>query len=1059
MPSVKSKQAVITSFFINKSSNGAEKDSFPRTQRKVKTYYRTSNKDVKIVKPPKKQGGATKDCNYCSRTFSTSTGRGVHERRAHKSQFHSAIEELEARKTRVKWGPEDISALISADLSISRPGMSATRRATLIFERGLGNKRSYEGIRRRLADVDYCRQRRKRALEEANSSGTESKGREEKCGNPIKEVGDPAAVLQCNGKLRESLLDKATEAHECKNVKILNRRFNKWLATFGTKGSKSDHGKTRKTPQLVGNRKKRRDFQRKAYLTAFEKNPARTSQRVIDDKPLIDEQSFPEGTFEFWKGLFETKSRPYAERDQGGQLEELDGLTIPFTVKEVSTFIARMKDGAPGLDGLRKRDLQGKSKPAELTEWMNAFMLMREIPLQLKRFRTTLIPKVEKALKPGEYRPISVGSIIRRLFTGLLAKRLNKICIDRCQRGFRKQEGVAIQSHTLRAIVDDAMNNGKSLSYVFVDVRKAFDSVSHEALKRAFHAVGLPQPLRELIHHMYRGNSTRLGMDPQQRVITLKRGVLQGDPLSPTLFNFVMHEVVDNLNSNIGAQLGDTTIPNLMFADDTVLFGETARDLQENLDKFSRAMSLYGLTLNEAKCKAVHIRHRRKTKAWFTAMKPVILSAGNRICNLNPTEGYRYLGLTTVMNRGQTTAVEVLRRGVDNISKSMLKPQQRMYALRTVLTPRLIHELCLERRTKELLKRMDRITKAAVKKWLHLPKDTPSSLIFASVRSGGLGISALRTLIPRLQYERFERLSCQKKKDKVLESFLGTAIHKADKGKILAQLEILGDKRGSWKLTEQQYWTNELKTKCDGIGLGHHGRVGYKSRWVREPGLIGLLSGKEYVQAIHVRLNSLPTRERRHRMGGHAGGPRKIKDSTDNRWCRQCHGQTGTLAHYSQNCGGTHTHRLKRHEQLCALICKKLRSQGKQVTWEPKIAIGNTFCKPDMVIFDKQKGEAFVLDPSIVTDGPGTELEDRAREKKVKYEIPAVQKFVEKLTGTTDIRTNGLIMDWRGAWADSSHQLLRYLGCSSAFIELLSFKVLKATHSIFRFVRNSPALD
>lgn len=112
-----------------------------------------------------------------------------------------------------------------------------------------------------------------------------------------------------------------------------------------------------------------------------------------------------------------------------------------------------------------------------------------------------------------------------------------------------------------------------------------------------------------------------------------------------------------------------------------------------------------------------------------------------------------------------------------------------------------------------------------------------------------------------------------------------------------------------------------------------------------------------------------------------------------------------------------------------------------------------------MVIFDKQKGEAFVLDPSIVTDGPGTELEDRAREKKVKYEIPAVQKFVEKLTGTTDIRTNGLIMDWRGAWADSSHQLLRYLGCSSAFIELLSFKVLKATHSIFRFVRNSPALD
>ena len=69
----------------------------------------------------------------------------------------------------------------------------------------------------------------------------------------------------------------------------------------------------------------------------------------------------------------------------------------------------------------------------------------------------------------------------------------------------------------------------------------------------------------------------------------------------------------------------------------------------------------------------------------------------------------------------------------------MLKPQKKFYALRTVLTPRLIDEFCLERRTEKLLKRMDKITKAAVKKRHHLSKDTPSALIFASVRTGGLG--------------------------------------------------------------------------------------------------------------------------------------------------------------------------------------------------------------------------------------------------------------------------------------------------------------------------------
>ena len=80
------------------------------------------------------------------------------------------------------------------------------------------------------------------------------------------------------------------------------------------------------------------------------------------------------------------------------------------------------------------------------------------------------------------------------------------------------------------------------------------------------------------------------------------------------------------------------------------------------------------------------------------------------------------------MHKGETTAVEVLQRGIDNTSKSILKPQQRLYALTTTLTHRLIHALCLERRTKKLLKRMDKITKAAVKKGLHLSKDTAVSL-------------------------------------------------------------------------------------------------------------------------------------------------------------------------------------------------------------------------------------------------------------------------------------------------------------------------------------------
>ena len=154
-----------------------------------------------------------------------------------------------------------------------------------------------------------------------------------------------AKVVDGNKLLREGLLiTPLTEAHESNTVKKFNRRFNNSIAKFGKAGPRSGHARARKMPQLVGNRKKRRNFQGKAYLTALEENPERTSQRVIDDKPLINEESFPEGTFEFLEGLFEMRSKTYLESSQEGQLKILGGLTITFTVKEVSAFLGKMKD-------------------------------------------------------------------------------------------------------------------------------------------------------------------------------------------------------------------------------------------------------------------------------------------------------------------------------------------------------------------------------------------------------------------------------------------------------------------------------------------------------------------------------------------------------------------------------------------------------------------------------------------------------------------------------------------------------------------------------------------
>jgi len=69
---------------------------------------------------------------------------------------------------------------------------------------------------------------------------------------------------------------------------------------------------------------------------------------------------------------------------------------------------------------------------------------------------------------------------------------------------------------------------------VFIDLAKAFDSVSHEHLKRALVQRRADPAFIALICNAYEGCSTRVHTrDGWSNKIAIKVGVKQGDPLSP----------------------------------------------------------------------------------------------------------------------------------------------------------------------------------------------------------------------------------------------------------------------------------------------------------------------------------------------------------------------------------------------------------------------------------------------------------------------------------------------------------------------------------------------
>ena len=83
-------------------------------------------------------------------------------------------------------------------------------------------------------------------------------------------------------------------------------------------------------------------------------------------------------------------------------------------------------DTSPGIDKMTKEKIKGLGAKI-LKKWYNRWLDEGIIPKPLKRFKLTLIPKIEGAELSKDFRPISVGSMMRRVFSKILNARISQI--------------------------------------------------------------------------------------------------------------------------------------------------------------------------------------------------------------------------------------------------------------------------------------------------------------------------------------------------------------------------------------------------------------------------------------------------------------------------------------------------------------------------------------------------------------------------------------------------------------------------------------------------------
>ena len=207
------------------------------------------------------------------------------------------------------------------------------------------------------------------------------------------------------------------------------------------------------------------------------------------------------------------------------------------------------------------------------------------------------------------------------------------------------------------------VQNGKRLYTLFIDFQKAFDYIVHDNLWFKLINIGISGKMLKIMTSMYQNVRSKVFLNGiKSESFPIKVGVRQGECLSPFLFAMYINDLEEELQrADAGITISHLKLFLLLYADDAVIFAESAESLQNAIDQLYNYCFAWKLKLNTDKSKIMVFKRGRdvQNEQWFYGET-----------KLNSTDCIKYLGIMFTRNGFFNMAQKTL---ADQANKALFK--------------------------------------------------------------------------------------------------------------------------------------------------------------------------------------------------------------------------------------------------------------------------------------------------------------------------------------------------------------------------------------------------